>query len=607
MASTAVAHGQVSGQKTTTSMQDALPGFLKDLQKAEAKHKERCARYDTFDDIYNGRLAGRFKYRGDGTTQEGDWHSDLHPPFVFETIQTELAMLLDDKPIASVTPPKGKVDKASKDKASAYEQELNEQRRKDNYAAKMVNCTLHGLIYGLGIVKSGWAYDHATLRTQSLTPVYGQLPERVIEAVPRTVLNQPTITVCNPRDVMWNPEAESAEDIVTLFHRTYETKASLRALAADGVYENVKDIAAAGGAPTGGERPGARDVKDCVEVLERWQLREDGVYLTTVANRSIVIRDEDSPYLLDGKQHPFSFVTPTPWPFRVEGKSECELIGEQQVARWRVANQMLEAGDMILSPPVFYKDNIEDPDSIIWATGKANFLPASGGPLSEQIWMPAMPTALLTAGKELLDQLKDDMEAVTGVSSYLSGAPTESVDPKTATEVQSISQGGQRRVLMKKQRYADQEREIGTFQLQLNEQLLPDAIEAYGPQGEPMPLRISDIIGCCYEVEDADESLNRQERRTEAALVMNTVGALMAIPQFAVNVNARWLLENFFEANDIDPEQALAAPPQGPPMPLGGTGLAPGGGGAPPGVPPTPGAPVPAGPPGSLPALGQAA
>jgi hypothetical protein len=196
---------------------------------------------------------------------------------------------------------------------------------------------------------------------------------------------------------------------------------------------------------------------------------------------------------------------------------------------------------------------------------------------------------------------------VTGVSSYLSGAPTESVDPKTATEVQSISQGGQRRVLMKKQRYADQEREIGTFQLQLNEQLLPDAIEAYGPQGEPMPLRISDIIGCCYEVEDADESLNRQERRTEAALVMNTVGALMAIPQFAVNVNARWLLENFFEANDIDPEQALAAPPQGPPMPLGGTGLAPGGGGAPPGVPPTPGAPVPAGPPGSLPALGQAA
>lgn len=598
-------HGQTSTRPQSTT--DAvLPQFLRDLARAERRHGDRCKRYDTFDDIYNGKLDNRNpRFSASAPDADGDWRSDLHPPYAFETIQTELAMLLDNKPIAAVKPPEGKVDPKSKAQAKAYEQKLDEQRRRDDYQAKMTDNYQCGLVYGISVVKHGWAYDHATIKQQDITPIFGALPERVMVDRPQTILNQPTITVCNPRDVMWNPEAQSARDITTFFYRTYETKASLLALQEDGVYSDVDMVAGAGGQGGMESRPGARDVKDDVEVWERWQLRTDGVWLTTVANRNVVIRDEASPYLLGGKTLPFSVVTPTPQPFHVEGKSECELIGEQQVARWRVENQMMDAGEMILDPPIFAKDNIEDPDEIEWRTGKLNLMPATGGPLSEQLYFPAMPTALLTAGSQLLELLQSDMESVTGVSSYLSGAETNAVDAKTATEVQAISSSGQRRILMKKQRFADQEREIGTFQLQLNEQLAPDVIPAYGPNGEPMPLRIQDIIGCQYEVEDADESLNRQERRTEAALVLQTIGALAAVPPIAMSVNWRWLLENYFEANDIDPEQALAAeqmqPPgiPGAPQLPGGLASPNGGGGVPPGIPPTP--PQGAGSPGVLP------
>lgn len=582
MASTTVSHGQTSTRKQDTK-QDALDQFLRDLQKAEQKHRDRCRRYDTFDAIYNASWSDTNRPYRQIVGEDGEWRSQLHPAYAFEVIQTEIAMLLDDTPIASVTPPKGKLDADAKAKAQAYENKINEDRKADRYEEKQAKNHLQALVYGVSAIKSGWEYDHAKIRTQTLTPTYGGLPQRTIADQDRTITNRPTITVCNMRDVMWDPAATAPDEITFIFHRTYETLASLLAMQEMGIYENVDDVTVSGGQGSMSERPGYRDLKGLVEVLEEWKLGPDGVQLTTVANRNIVMRDEPSPLLLDGKTLPFSFVVPTPQLGRVEGKSECELVADQQIARWRIQNQMIDSGEMIINPPIFAKDNIEDPDEIVWATGKLNLLPASGGPLSEQLYFPSLPTTLLTAGQEMLQMLEQDMESVTGVSGYLSGAPTDAVDPRTATEVQNVTQGGQRRVLMKKQRFADQERQIGSFQLQLMEQLAPDVIPAYGPQGEPMPLRISDIIGCCYEVEDADESLNRQERRTEAALVLNTLGALAAIPQVAMGLNWRYLLENYFEANDIDPGQALAAPPQAPPMapgglasPVGAPGVAPG-------------------------------
>jgi hypothetical protein len=571
MADATIPHGQTQQAKTKRpdSMQDCLPQFIRDLSKAETKHRERVGRYDTYDRIYRGEIDEPYRNRLAISSEDGDWRSDLHPMYAYETIQTELSMLLDDKPEASVKPPDGKPQ--DKPKAEAYESVVNEQRRRDNYDKKLVDYYSCGLIYGVGIGKVGWAYDHAKLRSQVLTPTYGNplLSQRQIVDRDTTVLNQPTLTVCNPRDVMWNPEAATADEITTVFYRTYETKASLLAQQADGVYSNVDDVSSAMGG--GAEQPGARDTRGSIEVMERWQIRADGVYLTAVANRSTVIRDEPSPVLLRGKSLPFVFAVPSPLPFRVEGMSEAHLLGELQYARWRVENQLIDNAELINNTTVFYDDRLQDPDgTFVIKPGGMNPMNAGGVPLTQAMlfWNP--PTSIIQPALEMLKQLENDMETVTGVSSYLSGTPTETTDPKTATEVQNVAQGGQRRILMKKQRFAEAERLIGEFQLQLNEQLLPSMIPAYGPTGEPVPLRLQEIIGCKFEVEDASESLNRQERRQEASLVLQTVLAGAAIPQVAMAVNWRFLLENYFEANDIDPNLALASEQMQPAMGLPG-------------------------------------
>lgn len=572
--SATVGHGQTSS-KPQDSMQDELPQFLRDLAKAEQKHKERVAFYKDCDDIYDGRL----KPARHLSVREGnEWRSLLHPAYAKSIIQTELAMLLDDKAIATVKPPPGKPER--KPQADAYENKLNEQRRDDNYDRKWSDNVLQGLKRGVSCVKTAWTTETSMVREQVLTPVYGQLlPDRTIsEPEEQTVVDRPTITVCDMNDVMWDPAAVSPDTITTLFYRTYETKASLREYERQGVYENTADVTTGG--PSNQDRPGARDTKDLVEIWERWQRRPDGIWLTVVANRGVVLRDEASPFI--HQQMPFSFVAPQPRSFRIDGDSDAALVADQQVARWRIQNQMVDNIELINNVVTFAQEDEQDIDAWEISPGAINL---TSKPPGDSIYHWNPPTNILAPAQAMLAELQADMEDVTGVSSYLSGAESNAVDPKTATEVQAISSSGQRRILMKKQRFAEQDREIGRMQLQLIEQLAPGVIPAYSSDGSNMPLRIQDIIGCCYEVEDADESLNRQERRAEAALQLQTVGALAVIPQVVSAVNWHALLEDFFEAYDIDPESVLldAPPPipQGAPMPGAGLASTPPGGGAP--------------------------
>ncbi len=545
-------------------MQDALPQFLRDLAKAEQKHRERCERYDQCDRIYDGKLEP-WHLAANSQDEAGEWRSSLHPPYVFEKIQAELAMLLDDKPIASVKPPRGKPE--LKDKAQAYENKLNEDRREDNYDEKIAGNYLQALQRGVSCVKTSWAYEFAKVRQNILTPVYGQAtPARSVEAQDVKVFDRPTITVCDMKDVMWDPAATSPDTITTLFYRTYETKASLKAMQADGLYENVDDVVVGGNGTT--DRPGYIDRKDLVEVWERWQHRRDGIQLTVVASRTIVMRDQLSPYVLNGKEIPFSFVAPTPRLFRIDGKSEPELIADIQVALWRNKNARLDQVELVNNNPFFARDSEQDTDAWTWAPGAVNL--TNGNPADAVMpWSPN--TSIFKPSLDEEQVLKGDMETISGVNPFVSGSETSTIDQKTATAVKAIQSMAQRRILMKKQKFANQERQIGKHQLLLNEQLAPDVVPGYGPNGEPMPLQIQDIIGCTYEVEDADESLNRQERRQEASLMLQTIAGLMALPQFGMIVNAKAILEDFFESYDVDPEAMLVEPP--PPAPMGVPGL----------------------------------
>ena len=307
---------------------DVLADFRRDLAKAEQLHKTRTAAYQRFDDAYNATLTPAESVAAD------EWRSTLHPPYIFQVVQTIKALIVDDKPIATVAPPKGKPE--AKDKAQAYENVLNDQRRDDDYDAKLDLFVLQGLVRGVTVAKIAWEKRTARVAQQKVTPIYGQvIPKRTVVTPdePIVTTNRPTITVCDVKDVLWDRAATSSETITTVFYRTYETKVSLRSYEDDGVYRNVDQVTTSGYAPQ--DRPGARDVKDLVEVIERWQHRPDGVWLTTVANRNVVLRDEASPFI--HQELPFVFCSPTPDLFKVEGKSEPELTYRRRSGRTRTS------------------------------------------------------------------------------------------------------------------------------------------------------------------------------------------------------------------------------------------------------------------------------
>jgi hypothetical protein len=531
---------------TSTNDDDTLARFRAELAKAEQPHKTRVAAYQRWDDSYNATLTPA------ETVAADEWRSALHPPYVFQTIQTIKALIVDDKPIATVAPPKGKPEQ--KDKAQAYENVLNEQRRDDDYDAKLDLFVLQGLVRGVTVAKVGWEYARAMVRQQSLTPVYGSvMPDRSIQEAEQTITNRPTITVCDVKDIMWDRAATSADTITTLFSRTYETKASLQSFEDDGLYRNVDQVTTSGYAPQ--DRPGARDVKDLVEVIERWQKRADGIWLTTVANRNVVLRDEASPFI--HQELPFVFCAPTPALFKVEGKAEPELINDLQTALWQNQNQRKDNVELINNCVVIIQDSEQDPDSWVVKPGGRWFTNHSP---SSAVQFMTPNTSILEPSIKEEELMKGDMQDISAASPYVSGADSQGIDNKTATGISLVQNMATKRILQKKQRFADAERMIGRQQLQLNEQLAPDLLPAYSSDGSAMPLRIQDIIGCTYEVEDAAESLNRQERRSEAALMLNTVAALVAVPGVAQMVNWRQLLEDFFESYDADPQQLLVAP-----------------------------------------------
>jgi hypothetical protein len=568
------------GDSSDLSSDTTLSRFLKGLAKAERLHEDRVRHYKDADDAYDAVLKPK------EALDETDWRSTLCQPLVFEVVQTIKALLMDDRPQANVSPPKGKPE--SKDKAQAYENVINDQRVDDDYEAKLDEFILQGLQRGLTVAKNAWEVRTAKVRTQSVTPVYGSvLPTREIgEPEEQTVTNRPTFIVCDVNDVMWDDAATTANTITDVYWRTYETKASLRALEDDGVYQNTKDIGPAQTGPTG--RPGGRNVRDLIEVIERWSKTADGITLTTVANRNTLIRDEEpSPFI--HQELPFVFCAPTPRLKHVVGKSEPEIIADLQREYWLLQNQSLDNIALINNTVMFPPDSEDTTD---WEIRPGAINPKQN-PNPIEFWNP--PTSILEPADKAMQRVKGDMQDISAASPYVSGADSQGIDNKTATGISLVQNMATKRILLKKQRFADAERAIGRQQLQLNEQLAPDLLPAYGPGGEPMPLRILDIIGCTYEVEDAAESLNRQERRQEATLMLQTIASLMALPQFAMVINARQFLENYIEAFDDDPESLLmpAMAPMAPQL------------GAPPGVGPASPVPPQGSPPGAMPTTPQ--
>jgi hypothetical protein len=126
-------------------------------------------------------------------------------------------------------------------------------------------------------------------------------------------------------------------------------------------------------------------------------------------------------------------------------------------------------------------------------------------------------------------------------------------------------------------------RRVGEQQIALNQQLLPGPVAVRIDANAEEDWRMvtpADIQGQYdFRVEDANESLMRQERRAEALAFANWFGQnYMLLTQSGVTPNMRRVAEDVIQAFDEDPKEYLGeeAAMQAQPNPLvGGMGAAP--------------------------------
>lgn len=537
--------------KPTQSDQDALDLVTRKFKRMNESHQARCARYKQRYDAWTGTLR----------TDNDIWMSQLAPKWAFQKLDVLMAHLVDDMPMGRVyaNQPGEQCESA----ATLMQKALNEFRRKDGRERKNYPFVQQALVMGHSPAKVSWKYEHAPQNyVQWSQDVGGNL---VGNKATKNVCfwDQPSFTVIPVEDFLWDPSASSLDLASDCIYRSWETIENLRFMQDNGVYRNVDQIEAMRGGAFSPKEASASylkvDRKGRVEILEYWQRNR----LITVANRRVVLRDQENPYW--HRKLPFVVGTTLPDLYRIDGFSEVELLAELQAACWEFLNQKIDNTRFISNAMLIVRGGLD--------MTKARMEP--GGILeiesSDQVepWTPNISVVqpLIQAEQDL----RNVMDDISGVTPYISGAGTEGIDPHTATLVNAMQSMAARRVQKKRNLIYDAHRLSGIQEIQLMQQLMnkPLAVRVDSDEGmewtpiEPWQIADADLS---YEIDETNESLDRQERRAEAQQLW---AVAMQTPPGLVNWDLKKLATDLLTAFDkTNPDEYFTAPPALPMMPV---------------------------------------
>ncbi len=287
---------------------DTVGRVLRDYDEDSVPHKQVVT---TADKLYRA-------YRGfmDDRSGAAQWKSKLHPSYAFEVIEVLTANVVDARPGAKVTP-QARMSQpdalnALAEGAKANELLLNVQYEQEKFALKQMHFAKQGLITGLTVAKTHWAYSERDQHKWVSQPLYvddiGTVAHTLGQAASRqVVMDDPVTEIVDIRDWVPHQAASSLENCLRVTHRVWMS------------YDEIKRHEQAGvfGAEAGGEsvdglkeskdfkaEVSARDqtlfktdrTKDKIEVLEMWRREPDGsLRVVSIGNRKVLLRDQPRP------------------------------------------------------------------------------------------------------------------------------------------------------------------------------------------------------------------------------------------------------------------------------------------------------------------------
>lgn len=527
--------------------------------------------------------------------------SNLHIPYTYSTVDTVRSKLLTacfaNRPYVSFIPKDADDVENAKNMETLVDSQMN--RTDAEFMVKMYQLFTDMLIYGGCPYEVGWRYELRKIKRKvPMVDESGILlgyEEQEIEVVN---WDDPDFQPFMIDDLYPDPEGTSIDDCSWVIRRRYITRKELEAKIDEGIYK-VKDLEAinqAGDRISEGkqDRLAAIGAADAYadeadvggrryELLEMWE--DDRV--TTVINRTEVIRDEANPFW-HGKK-PFGFAKFDPLNGEFYGISLVEVIEHLQAELNTTRNQRIDATSQIINRMwIVLKgmglepaDLVSRPNGIIWVDSMEE------AP-KEVEFKPPDPAAYQ---EESI--IKADIQEATSTYNEARGAPSDT--KRTATENAIRERATNIRFETKLRIFeALGLKRLGFFYDQLNQQFIDDirSVRISGEDGgyEWQEMRPEDIAGR-FEYQPAGSSieptLDKLEYRTN---LLNLYNEFKEDPE----IKTRELKKRVFEAFGIkdteklikseeeimqEQQEELAAQGELQAMLAGGGGLLPGMGG----------------------------
>ena len=521
--------------------------LLQMVDSGEKELKSRKRRYDHSYDVW------RATEKRPSSLEP--WQSKLRVPYGLQSIDTALVNIVSGFPRCIVQPRHPDVELNAKAMQVAMDFFVHE----DHMVEAQPVFAQQGLVYGVTVAKTHWLY-----RTYN-HPQQGEIVLR----------DGPTFEPWNIYDAWWDPNARDVDSARYIVLRSWMTADQLRKSACNiagphteaecsGIYHNVEQLIKVGPTQQRGTtrqnqviNTGEQDRnKDLFEMLEIWT--DDTV--SCVGSRQVLCRNDPNPYWHGRK--PIVIASQRVDMFEMQGIPETELIDHLQSGMWTLQNMVIDNLNLTTMRGITYREGgVTDPN-------KLQLRPRFKWPVMDHDDVKPFEVAPLSSDVyQERTRMLSDMQLVTGINPYVSGADLQTVDQNTATGVTALQEVASRLLRFKASQfqYKGYQR---TFEMwgDMIQQFLdrdiyakitgPDGVESWhvvGPQ---------DVAGHFdYILEGSEESLSRQQERGESLALLNAFAPLAQLGF----VNFKPILERVALAYDFPNPEALFLPQQPPP------------------------------------------
>ncbi len=546
--------------------------LVNQTQRGFTEHEQRCRRYDASYRVWRGESA---------PTRVDPWQSKLRPKYGMQVIDTAMVNIVAGKPRCIVRPRGPEHEQA----ARAMQKILDYHVSEDHLVEKLPLFVQSGLIFGPAIAKNHWLYETCTKPLRKKQMIDGK--EVMVATAPTTYVERdgPTFEPWDVYDAWWDPDARDVDSAAYFVLRSWVSKDDLLRMAVNednstGIYWNVPELLKAGTksddqSTAQQQRNAAEKKKDKFELWEVWRETPQGLRLTVIGNKTIVLRDGVTPYW-HGKK-PIVVAQVRPDLFEMTGIAETELIDHLQQALWTVENMRMDNMHLTVMRGITYREGgVTDPNSLV-------LKPRFRWPVQDHddIQFQAPPPLPPEAYQEE-EALLGRMQLVTGINPYVSGSDMQAADQNTATGITALQEVASRLLRFKGAQIQQKglQRTYEQWSEMLQQLLDKDvAVRIEGPGNEYTweTYTPADIIGSFdITLEGSEESLSRNQERQEALGLLNSIAPL------AEMIDIRPVLERVASAYNFPNPAALMKPlpqapppaapgPQAPPSPAGQT------------------------------------